>query len=98
MTITMATILIRLASLFTQLYSVVAKQHSILEILWPMHNLFSRLFAASNFLNMFEDLPATDFDHAIVRRPLRLVVRFFCDRLRLSRSTIHKMVAMLFKV
>ena len=30
-------------------------------------------------------------------RLLRLVVRCFCDRLRLSRSTIHKMVRMSFK-
>ena len=47
------------------------------------------------FLYMFENLPATDFDREIVRDPL--VVRCFCDRLRLFRSTIHKMVRMSFK-
>ena len=47
---------------------------------------------SARFLNMLENLPATDFDREIVR-----VVRFFWDRLRLSRSTIHKMVTMSFK-
>ena len=62
--------------------------------------LIMRLSAIFNhsvrFLNMFENLRATDclWDCS---RPLRLVVRIFSDRLRLSRSTIHKMVTMLFK-
>ena len=43
-------------------------------------------------LNMFENLPETDSS-----RPLRLVARCYCDGLRLSRSTIHKIVKMSFK-
>ena len=61
----------------------------------------SRLIFSLNsfykFKNTLWALPRDWFWSWDCSRPLRPVVRCFCDRLRLSRSTVHKMVTLSFK-
>ena len=82
---------------FMHLYYWIYKTRWRKSMFGKASRLIFSLKSFYKFKNTIWTLPRDWFWSWDCSRPLRLVVRCFCDRLRLSRSTVHKIVTLTIK-